>query len=280
MMMRRCLTICCAFLAVACSKKSSTPPPASDTPFSIVATDSGFVIPDTLHAGLNHFVYENRGSQIHECMFIRLPDGMSATDYVAQVKSGLDFPPGAQDCAGPGLTSPGERVEMWSPLEEGNYLIGCWANKHLTGIAPVSFVVHGTPATPVQPPREDVLVRLKDFQYEVVGSIKSGEQTLRYDTVGPSMHEVDIIRLEDGKGVDDAKKWFKDQESGPAPGVFAGGCMDSHDLKRVSWVKRTFTPGRYRLWCDMPMVQNLPESDPAAHVMHSDAGMFKEITVD
>ena len=38
---------------LACSKQSSTPPAAGgDTPFTIVATDSGFTLPDTLHGAL------------------------------------------------------------------------------------------------------------------------------------------------------------------------------------------------------------------------------------
>jgi hypothetical protein len=279
-MIRRLLIVYVTLLAVACSKKSGTPPPATDVPVNITATDSGFVIPDTLHSGLNHFVYENRGTQIHECMFIRLPEGMSPTDYIDQVKAGLSFPPGALDCAGPGLTSPGERVEVWVSLEEGNYITGCWVSKHMTTRPAASFVVRGAPKQTVQPPHDDVTIRMKDFQFEVVGVLKRGEQTIRYETTGPSMHEADIVRLEEGRAVDDVRAWFKNQEAGPLPGVVAGGCMDSHDLKRVTWVKRTFTPGRYVFWCDMPMVQNAPENDPAAHVTHADAGMFKEVTID
>lgn len=273
------LSAVATLVVVACSKQAPSER-AAGTPFSIIATDSGFTLPDTLHAGLNHFVYENHGAQVHECMFIKLPEGMSSEDYVAQVKSGLNFPPGAEDCAGPGLTSPGERIEMWVPLEEGKYMIGCWLSDHLTTRAPKGFVVHGAPSTPVQPPHDDVTVRMADFRFEVVGVLKRGEQTIRYETMGPSMHEADIVKLADGRTVDDVRTWFKDQEAGSSPGVLAGGCMDSHDIKRVTWVRRTFTPGRYVFWCDMPMVQNAEKTDPAAHVTHADAGMFKEITVD
>src|SRR5512134_3241920 len=123
--MKRSLVLYAALSLAACGKSKVATTPA-DAPVSIVATDGGFTLPDTLHAGLNHFVYENRGQDVHECMFIHLPAGMSAADFVAQVKSGVDFPAGALDCSGPGLTSPGERVEMWVPLEEGTYMLGCW----------------------------------------------------------------------------------------------------------------------------------------------------------
>lgn len=285
MIPRRLSLVAVLFLVAACSKKS-TPPghtgaPASDTPVTIVATDSGFTLPDTLHSGLNHLVYENHGSEIHECMFIRLPDGMSPADYVAQVKSGVAFPEGAKDCAGPGLASPGERVEMWVPLEEGNYITGCWIANHMTQRRPGAFVVRGAASPPVLPPQEDVTIRMVDFQFILSGPIKHGEQTIRYETIGPSMHEADIVRLADGRTVDDVRKWFKDQERDPLPGSIGGGCMDSHDLKRVSWVRRSFEPGRYVIWCDMPMIQSAEKADPdAARVTHADAGMFKEVTVD
>ena len=277
--MRHVLLLIVVVLLAACSK-SGTPPAATDVPVRIVATDSGFVCPDTLHSGLNHIVYENSGGAIHECMFIRLPAGMGADDYLAQVKSGVVFPAGAQDCAGPGLQTPGETVEMWVPLEEGNYLLGCWMGGHMGATRPATLVVHGAPTVPVQPPRENVLVRMADFRFELVGKVSAGEQIIRYETMGPSMHEADIVRLEDGKTVDDVRAWFVDQDM-PVPGLIAGGTMDSHDLERVTWVKRTFTPGRYLLWCDMPMIQNSEPADPHAHrVTHADAGMFKEFEVE
>ena len=265
----------------ACSKTGTPPQRSSVDAVTIVASDSGFTIPDTLHSGLNHIVYENHGREIHECQFIHLPEGMTSAQYIAQAKSGIAFPEGAKDCSGPGLMSPGEHVEAWVPLEEGRYMIGCWMGNHMQTNRPAAFVVHGAASKPVEPPHEDVTVRMIDFRYELVGEIKRGEQTLRYETVGPSMHEADIFRLDDGRRVQDVRAWFKSQERNPVPGMVSGGCMDSHDLKRVIWVKRSFTPGRYVFWCDMPMVQSATPTDTtAAHVTHADAGMVKEFTID
>ena len=276
--MRPFRVIALILLLAACSR-SSAPPHASDGT-AIVANDSGFVLPDTMHAGLNHFIYENRGSIPHECEFIRLPDGMSGADYIAQVKAGVGFPAGAVDCGGLGLMSPGEHVEQWAPLEEGTYIATCWLDLHFTRCKPQNFVVHGAPAKPIEPPKEDVTVRLIDFRFELTGTLKRGEQTLRYDTVGPSMHEADLIRLDEGRTIDEARKFFE-SEIPPAPGVLGGGLMDSSDLKRVSWVRRTFKPGHYLFWCDMPMIQTAaPKDTTVKEVTHADAGMFKEFTID
>ena len=94
-------------------------------PFRIVATEAGFDAPDKMAAGLRHIVFENRGSEIHESMLVKLPPGMSVNDYVAAVKRGSLFPEGALDYSGPGLTSPGETVEVWLRVEPGQYLLIC-----------------------------------------------------------------------------------------------------------------------------------------------------------
>jgi hypothetical protein len=120
-----------------------------------------------------------------------------------------------------------------------------------------------------------------DFRFDLTGTIKRGEQTIRYQTTGPSMHEADIIKLADGRTVEDVRAWFKNSQRDPLPGMVGGGCMDSHDIKRVTWVKRSFTPGRYVFWCDMPMIQtDAPKDTTVKAVSHADAGMIKEFTVD
>jgi hypothetical protein len=121
---------------------------------TIIATDSGYIA-DTLQTGLNHIVFENRGTTIHECMFIRLPDGTSPTAYLDVVREGYAFPEGAIDCSGPGLTSPMQRFELWVSLEAGTYLLACWFTGHLTEVEPRTVVVHGAPSVAVTPPREE-----------------------------------------------------------------------------------------------------------------------------
>jgi len=64
------LTVCLLSL-IAKSKRSKR----RRRPFRIVATDAGFEAPDTLAAGLRHITFENRGSEIHEGMLVKLPTG-------------------------------------------------------------------------------------------------------------------------------------------------------------------------------------------------------------
>lgn len=261
---------------LACSERrnnSSYSAEGASDAVAIIATDEGHAAPDTIPAGMTHIAFHNRGTSIHEVMFVRLPDGMNAEAYAAEVRSGIDFPEGAIDCSGIGLTSPGESSEAWLELEAGTYILVCWFRDHSDAVAP-AIVVQGVRDRDVPPPRTDVTIRLIDFRFEVIGTIRSGDNVLKVETVGPSMHEVDIFRLEEGKTIDDLRAWQKGGKAGPAPARAVGGVLDSHDIGRPVWFKRSFAPGRYVLWCNMDMIQNAGVNDP--HVTHADAGMFHE----
>jgi hypothetical protein len=95
----------------------------SGTPFRIIATDAGFDAPDRVSAGVRHIVYANHGSEIHEAMLVKLPPGMTTAYYVSAVRKGSLFPEGALDYSGPGLTSPGESLEVWVKLDRGQYIL-------------------------------------------------------------------------------------------------------------------------------------------------------------
>jgi hypothetical protein len=55
-----------------------------------------------------------------------------------------------------------------------------------------------------------------------------------------------------------------------------GGALDSHDLSRVVWLRKTFSPGRYVLHCETPI------KTPAfatTKMTHADVGMVREIEI-
>jgi hypothetical protein len=154
-------------------------------------------------------------------MFIKLPDGMSGADYIAQ-KSGVPFPAGAVDCGGLGLMSPAsvgcgpcsKKVNTW-PRAGDLHFTKCKPR-------PSSCTVCRRPSNR----RGRCHRRLIDFRFELV---ESARRALRYDTVGPSM-QADLIRLDED--IPSMKRARFRQEIPPAPGVLGGGLMDSNDLKR------------------------------------------------
>lgn len=223
---------------------------------------------------MTHVVYENRDTTIHECMFIRLPPGMTGAQYVEAVRNGHDFPEGALDCSGPDVTSPGERAELWLRLDPGTYMLGCWYRGHLKSAPIQTLVVTPDSTTGIVPPPHDATITLKDFEFELDGEIRKGERVVKVVTAGPSMHEMDVYRLDDGRTVDDLRRWMKANMQGPRPAHPMSGVLDQHDRSRVVWFRRDWKPGRYVLWCEMPMVAGVDEAG-----VHADAGMFREFVV-
>lgn len=261
-------------VAVSCHKRvAGTEAPA----FRIIATDAGFDAPDIVPAGIRHVVFENHGSEIHEAMLVKLPGGMSANDYAAAVKRGSLFPEGALDYSGPGLTSPGLTAEMWLKVDPGQYVLICWNGDHATSRSVHPFTVDYSVVND-EVPKEEVVLKLVDFKFEIEGSLRKGEQVIRVETAGPTMHEADFFRLHEGKTVDDLRRWRKEDRPGPAPADALGGALDSHDIKRVVWLRKNFNPGRYALHCEMPVTSGSSATNKDA--THADLGMVREFVIE
>ena len=256
-------------MAVAYLSSLAPAPAAGVAPVRIVATEQGFETPRSIDAGLRHVVFENRGKYIHEAMFIKLPSGMSAHEFVARVRAGSLFPEGALDYSGPGLTSPGETSELWLKLDPGEYVLICW-NHSKNSVHEVSVRQTGQPDD--IPPKEDVVLRLRDFRFDLEGQLKPGTQVIRVETPGPSMHEVDLFRLRKGHTAVDVQRWYKKGLGNPAPADAMGGVLDSHDIERVVWLRKALSPGRYVLHCAMPMTLDAKAGDHGP--IHSDVGMI------
>lgn len=269
---RRVMLVAVCFIGFGCHRKvvEKNPPP-----FRIIATDAGFEAPHGVAAGLRHIVFENRGSEIHEAMLVKLPKGMRADDYAAAVKGGSLFPEGALDYSGPGLTSPGETAEMWLRVDPGNYIIICWNSGHAKTTPVHPFSVEDVGVDDDRTPKEDLVLKLVDFRFELEGNLRKGVHVIRVATPGPAMHEVDIYRLHEGRTVADLNRWRKEEGRGPAPAEALGGALDSHDLSRVVWLRKNFTPGRYVLHCEMPVMTTAASTK----LTHADVGMVREIEI-
>jgi len=269
----RATLLAACLLSVSCQRKTAE---KEAPPFRIIATDAGFDAPALVPAGLRHIVFENHGTEIHEAMLVKLPPGMSPDAYVAAVKAGSLFPKGALDYSGPGLTSPGESVEVWLRVDPGQYILICWNDGHArsTPIRPFT-VQYGISDDEL--PKEDLVLKLVDFRFDLAGSLHKGAQVIRIETPGPAMHEVDFFRLHDGKTMADLRRWRKEGGRGPAPADAMSGALDNHDPSRVTWLRKNFRPGRYVLHCEMPVTTDAKTTNH--EITHADVGMVREVEI-
>lgn len=227
---------------------------AGAAPIRIIADDSGLEAPTRISSGTRHILFENHGKEIHEVMFVKLPNGMTAAEYLAQVKAGELFPKGALDFSGAGLTSPGEGTELWLQLEAGEYVLICWHHPRVS-VRAISVAASGEPDD--TPPKEDVTLKLVDFRFDLSGPVRKGPRVIRIETI---------------------KRWYaQDDLEGAPPAIALGGVLDSHDTRRSVWLRKNFVPGRYVLHCAMPMPNDAKSGEH--HPTHADAGMVTTFEV-
>jgi hypothetical protein len=82
----------------------------------------------------------------------------------------------------------------------------------------------------------------------------------------------------DGRSVADVNGWRKANGRREPPVDALGGALDSHDIKRVVWLRRDFTPGRYVLHCEMPVTTDSQTTNQ--QIRHADVGMVREINIE
>ena len=243
-------------------------------PVHIIATDEKLEAPATILPGMRHVIFENRGKQVHEAMFLKLAPGTSVEDFQKQVNAGTLFPEGVLDYSGAGLMSPGGITEVWLPLDPGEYVLVCW--NHMRKSARGLTVSAGKRVDDA-PPKEDAVLLLRDFQFELQGHLKQGTRVIKVQSSGPSLHEADLFRLHPGYSAADVVRWYKDDLPDPGPADALGGVLDSSDTQHVRWLRRNFAPGQYVFHCAVPLNTHAKSGDKSP--THADAGMVMTFEV-
>ena len=90
---------------------------------------------------------------------------------------------------------------MWLRVDPGQYILICWNDGHARSTPVHPFRVEELGAKDDLAPKEDLVLKLFDYRFELSGDLHKGMQVIRIETPGPSMHEVDFYRLHGGKSV-------------------------------------------------------------------------------
>ena len=235
----------------------------------IVATDSGFVLPSQVPAGITQVRLVNHGSTIHEGVLVHFIGAGSAATMVDSVRVGRDLPTNEEDIGGPGAALPGDSTSVWLPLEEGHFAVLCFYKNHLLEGGASDFEVVAN-VSQAKPPAADIEIRLANFSYDVHGPWTAGAHVAHVFNVGPEPHEFDPYRLADGKTPEDFFTWKEHGRKGEAPASPLGGSGSMVKGRQV-WLPMTLTPGRYFMFCEVPAA-----SDGKPHYRH---GMYQQFEV-
>lgn len=267
---------------VAQAGAAAAPAPASRGAFdpathtaTIYAKDFAFEAPDSISAGLVNFHLVNDGQTLHHVSLVRLDSGKTLADFEAAAKNPGPPPAWAVSVGGPNAPDPGKTSDAAFDLKEGNYVLLCFVD--IPGNVPhfmkgmiQPLKVTAPVGTPAVAPTADVTITLADYNFMVKGALTAGKHTIKVENAGPQDHELEIIRLAEGKTMKDLGEWMKAPQ-GPPPASAIGG-VSGVVKSSGGYATVELTKGNYVLVCFVPDAK-----DGKAHLEH---GMVKNFTVE
>jgi plastocyanin len=255
-------------------------PPSGGTPgapipnISVVGRDFSFDAPDTVPSGAVSITFTNEGAEPHHGQIFRLNDGVTQEQLFAAFmeSEGAALALGTLH-GGPGTIGRGGRAEVVQDLPTGQYLFLCF----IAGADDVPHIAKGmvkpftvtASATPAAPPAADGEAEMFDFAFRLP-EFRAGPSVVEVVNLGPQYHEMNLLKLAEGKELADVFAFFAGQVQGPPPFSGAGG-MQGLEVNGAGWVKLDLTPGNYVAICNIP--------DPETGKSHAELGMVSVFTV-
>lgn len=249
---------------------------APGTELVIVVTDRTLDVPSQVDAGLVNVRLFNRSSgpqHISVLKVDRLDRVASISDYL---RSGDWNVPWINRMGGPETVLPGGVSSVAMVLEPGRYVVAQLPILSKPGgplllrdVEQLSVVArpNGSAVPPL--PAAVATIKLYEWNFTLDGPLNAGRRVIRVENTGQFEHQLQIIRLLPGRGIDQAVKWAENP-SGPPPFEGAGGTTNLTRGRSVN-VTVDLIPGDYALLCTT--------FNPLSKQLHSHHGMIKQIRV-
>ncbi len=263
-------------LLSACAAQPAAPAaPAAPTAVTFKGADFSFEGPESIPAGLITINFQNIGKEWHHAQLARLNDGVTMEQLDEAMKKDSNAALGMVNLVGGvGALDPNGSGSVTLKLQEGQYLLLCFIPSadgvpHLAKGMIRPLTVKGAGATAAEP-KADVTVNMADFHFTMPAEVKAGKQVWKVINDGPQPHEIALVRLAEGKTLDDIYAWYAKPE-GPQPFNMVGGMQGMNAGVPAAFINLDLQPGNYVAVCDIP--------DPASGKPHSELGMVMPFTV-
>jgi hypothetical protein len=245
-----------ACLATANTPASTGPGPAATaqaaTPpqYTITLSAETISIPDDIPAGLVELSIDNVDTQWHSAIIRHLNEDVSLEKFSAafQEEPRSTFPM-TSFIGGPDVPG-GKAMPGYYTLQSGTYVV---VDNWVEPWRFASFQVEGETA-PAQPPQAEVIVHMKEYAFDMPESLPGGRQLWQFTNQGQFLHNLGIIRLGEGKSMDDVIAWTKEQQ-GPEPFEYYT-MWNLLSPGATSWGEIELQPGEYLAVDFMPDFAN------------------------
>jgi len=271
----------CANKDEAASKAEGAMASSAATPAEVhfTAKDFAFEGPATFSSGWTTVVLHNEGPTLHHLMLLRLTEGKTLEDLraaVAAMKPGEMLPPTwAVPAGGVNPPDPGADTRATLNIQPGNYAVVCVVDipdhvPHMMKGMIKGLTVTPSSGPPAPEPTADLTINLVDFAFAPSAPLTAGHHVIKVVNMGTQPHELEVIKLAEGKTMDDLGQWGQTFQ-GPLPGSSLGGAAPMAP-GQVEYFPLDLTPGNYAILCFVP--------DPTKNNMpHLAEGMVLPFTI-
>ncbi|MCE7981143.1 MAG: hypothetical protein DYG89_08125 [Caldilinea sp. CFX5] len=252
-----------------------TAPTSAALPELVIhAHDYSYDLPKEIEAGLVRVTMLDEGQEPHHAQLVRFNDGVTMEQFMTALQAdpvsalGLVNLPG-----GTAPVDPGASTSVIVNLTPGNYAVLCFILSpdgvpHVAKgmLAPLTVIPaqSGSSQASQTEPVAQATVTLLNFSFTLPSDIKAGKQTWKVVNEGDQIHEINLMKLAEGKTIDDLMAWVEKPEGAP-PFTNVGG-FNGIDPQQTGWMELDLTPGSYVAICHVP--------DAASGKAHSELGMM------
>jgi len=134
---------------------------------------------------------------------------------------------------------------------------------------PSTETLTSSAATAARSAPATVTVTANDFSFDAPGSVPAGAVTMRLVNSGKELHHAQMVRIEDGKTMDDMAKALKNPGPPPSWVKFVGG-PNAVAPGKETHATSVLTPGLYAYVCFIPSPDR---------VIHASKGMVRPFEV-